>query len=91
MHSFDISNDFSDILKKTVFEKSLSGARGRKNVLTWVKTRLKYLSYLGIESLPWAAQSRYYFPKIRGGGVFYVFLDPHISKNGSRYQNVSGT
>jgi len=30
--------------KKTGFEKSLSGARGRKNVLTWVETRLKYLA-----------------------------------------------
>jgi len=29
--------------KKTVFEKSLSGARGRKNALTWIETRLKYL------------------------------------------------
>jgi len=38
--------------EKTVFEKSLSGARCRKNVLTWVKTRLKHLLELGIESLP---------------------------------------
>jgi len=29
--------------KKTVFEKGLPGARSRKNVLTWAKTRLKYL------------------------------------------------
>jgi len=36
---------------------SLSGAKGHKNVLTWVKTRLKYLLYLGIESLPWTVQS----------------------------------
>jgi len=39
-----ISLTVFEIIKKTVFEKSLSGARGRKNVLAWVKTRLKYLS-----------------------------------------------
>ena len=38
-----ISLTVFEIIKKTVFEKSLSGARGRKNVLAWVKTRLKYL------------------------------------------------
>ena len=57
IYLFDISNGFPDILKKTVFEKSLSLARGRKNVLTWIKTSLKYLTKLGIESLPSTAQS----------------------------------
>ena len=57
IHFFDIPNGFLDILKKTVFEKkNVSGARGRKNVLTWIKTRLKYLPKLGIESLTWTAQ-----------------------------------
>jgi len=51
VYYFDISYGFRDILKKkTVSEKSLSVARGRKNILTWVKTRLKYLPYLEIES-----------------------------------------
>jgi len=40
---FDISIGFLRYFEKTVFEKSLSGARGRKNVLTWVKTRFNYL------------------------------------------------
>jgi len=60
VHFFDISNGFRNILEK--IEKQLSGARGRKNVLTWVKTPLKYLPYLGIASLPWMAQSEQYFP-----------------------------
>jgi len=47
------------------FEKSLSGAKGYKNNLPWVKIRLNYFSYLVIQSLSWTAQSRQYFPKIR--------------------------
>ena len=41
---FFISNGFGDILKKKklFLKRRLSGARGRTNVLTWVKTRLKY-------------------------------------------------
>ena len=67
-------------MKKNDFEKRLSGARGQKNVLTWVKTRLKYLCYLEIESLPWTAQSGQYFPKITGGGVFTFFWTPVTQK-----------
>jgi len=54
---FSIPLRFVKYFEKTVLEKSLSGARGRKNVLTLVETRLKYLAWLGIESLPWTAQS----------------------------------
>ena len=40
---FSISQTVFEIFWKTVFERGLSGARGRKNVLTWVKIRLRYL------------------------------------------------
>jgi len=56
VHFFDTFNGFWEILKKLLLKK-FSGARGRKNVLTRVKTRLKYLPELGIESLPLTAQS----------------------------------
>jgi len=64
----------------------LSGARGRRNVLTWVKTRLKYLHELGIESALDGTVG--VISKIRGGGCFLRFFGPLYLKNGSRYQNV---
>jgi len=43
--SFSISGTVSEIyFGKAVFENRLSGARGRKNIFTWVKIRLKYSS-----------------------------------------------
>jgi len=43
-HFFDVSNGLGDISKKKhVFGKSLSGARGAKDVLTWVNIRLKFV------------------------------------------------
>jgi len=80
IHFFDISNGLWDILKKTVFEKSLSGARCRKNVLTWVKTRLKCLPELESSVSP-GRNSRGNISLKSGVGVFfYVYLDPCISK-----------
>ena len=66
--------------EKTVFEKSLSGARCRKNVLTWVKTRLKCLPELESSVSP-GRNSRGNISLKSGVGVFfYVYLDPCISK-----------
>jgi len=59
-------------IKKKFFEKKgLSGSGGLKNVLTEVEIRLKYFYHFGIESLPWTAQLRQYFPKISGGGCLF--------------------
>jgi len=65
---------------RTVFEKSLSGARGRQNVLTWVEIRLIYLSELEIESKCWTEQSGQYFSIIRDGRSFWDFWNPCISR-----------
>jgi len=67
---------------------SHKGASNRKNVLTRVKIRLKYLSKLGIENKCWTEQSGQYFPKIRGRGSFLRFFESLFLKNGWRHQNV---
>jgi len=65
--------------KKTVFGKSLSGPRGRKNVLTWVEVRLKYLTYLGIGTKCWTPQSGQ-SPKLGVGVFFAIFRTPVSQK-----------
>jgi len=80
-----LSRFFFNISKKLFLKKALPGARVIKHVLTWIEIRLKHLSKLGFESLPWTAQSGLYFPKIRGGWVFFDIFRAPVSQKTVRY------
>jgi len=71
---------FEIFKKKTVFEKSLSGARDSKNVLTWVEYDVWNIC-LNWESRVSVEQWGNIFPKLWVGGVFFRFFEPLYLKN----------
>jgi len=77
---FNIWNGFWDILKKLFLEKVCQGLGVAKT--SWLGSKQVWKICPNWESRvsPGRHSRGNIFPKIRGGGVFYVSFDPRISK-----------
>jgi len=87
---FDIPNGFWNVSKSWFWKKFVRGYGFQKR-LDLDQNTFKNVCFTWELSLPWTAQSRQYFPKIRGGGVCWDISNRCILTNGWRYLNGHGS